>query len=159
MEKESSIMNPNEAVETTYLVVVQCERRVNTVCAGYQCEWAFWARRDAFAEYPPEGVRYLSMSCGGCPGRALTRKLVNLKSGLKKRENRGTEGVRVHLSTCITRSSHHGPACPHLALLKQQIDLAGLPWVEDSRISPTAERRRAEGLYGGTKENLPENCE
>ncbi len=134
-----------------YIVVVQCDARVREVCAGFQCEWAFATRRDAFAGLPAEGVRYLPMSCGGGPGRALTRKLVNLRKGLKKRENREGEDVRVHLATCITRSSHHGPKCPHIDALKRQIELAGFPWIEDSRISPLAEKRRAEGLYG-------ENC-
>lgn len=141
---------PNKTATTpyTYIVTVQCDRRTNQVCAGYQCEWAFTTRRDAFAGYPAgENVRYLPMSCGGCPGRSLERKLMNLKKGLKKRENRGLEGVRVHLATCITRNSRHGAKCPHLAALKQQIEIAGLPWVEDSRISPLAEKRRAEGLY------------
>jgi predicted metal-binding protein len=137
--------NPNE---TSYVVVIQCDRAMNQTCAGYQCEWAFSTRKDAFARYPAgEGIRYLSMSCGGCPGRAVTRKLTNVKKGLKKREQRGIDSVAVHLASCITRSSHHGPRCPHIDAIKQQVELAGFSWIEDSRISPTAEKRRAEGLY------------
>ncbi len=138
--------------EKDYVVVIQCDRAMNQVCAGFQCEWAFSARRDAFARYPantPEkSVRYLSMSCGGCPGRAVTRKLVNVAKGLKKREGRGSESVAVHLASCVTRSNHHGPRCPHIDAIKRQAALAGFPDViEDSRISPMAEQRRAEGAY------------
>lgn len=137
-----------------YVVVVQCDRTVNQTCSGFQCEWAFSTRRDAFARYPADTaekpIRYLPISCGGCPGRAVTRKLINIKKGLKKREQRGAETLAVHLSTCITRSSCHGPRCPHIDAIKQQITLAGFPAseiIEDSRISPIAEKRRAEGMY------------
>ncbi len=146
------------AVEHTvgkdYVVVIQCDRAVNQVCSGFHCEWAFSSRRDAFARYPADAaekkIRFLPISCGGCPGRAVTRKLVNVKKNLKRREQRGAETVAVHLSTCITRSSHHGPRCPHADAIKRQIELAGFPAadiVEDSRISPKAEQRRAEGMY------------
>ncbi|MDR1612238.1 MAG: CGGC domain-containing protein, partial [Planctomycetota bacterium] len=92
-------------------------------------------------------IRYLSMSCGGCPGRATLRKLINLKKGLKKREQTYSGMVRVHLSTCITHSNHHGPRCPHVDYIKGQIERAGLDCVEGSRISPAAEKRRSEGRY------------
>ena len=138
--------------EKDYVVVVQCDQAMNQVCAGFQCEWAFSARLDAFARYPADKpIRYLSMSCGGCPGRAVTRKLINLKKGLKKREQRDIESVAVHLSTCITRSSHHGPKCPHIDAIKHQVELAGFSWVEDSRISKLTEKRRAEGMYADEK--------
>lgn len=134
--------------EKDYVVVVQCEQATHHVCAGFQCEWAFSSRLDAFARYPADRkVRYLPISCGGCPGRAVTRKLMNLKTGLKKREQRGMESVAVHLSSCITRASHHGPKCPHEDAIKIQVERAGLSWIEDSRISQLAEKRRAEGMY------------
>lgn len=135
--------------EKTYVVVVQCDQVVHEVCPGFLCEHAFSARADAFSVYPADrNIRYMSISCGGCPGRGVLRKLVNLKKNLKKRESLDGGIVAVHLSSCITRSNHHGPRCPHIDYIKEQIDRVGLDWVEDSRISPTAEKRRGQGMYG-----------
>ncbi|MCC8180824.1 MAG: CGGC domain-containing protein [Planctomycetes bacterium] len=131
-----------------YVVVVQCDRVVSHTCAGFQCEWAFNARLDAFANYPKDAqIRYLPMSCGGCPGQATLRKLINLKRGLKKREGAGIDKVMVHLSSCMTRSNHHSPRCPHIDYIKAQVAEAGFDCVEDSRISPSAEKQRAAGKY------------
>ncbi len=130
------------------VVVVQCDQVVHEVCPGFMCEHAFTKRSDAFQEYPPENVRYMAISCGGCPGRAVWRKLVNIRNNLKKREQSGTEGVTVHLSTCICRASVHGPRCPHLDYLKAQIERARFAYVEGSRFSKLAEKHRAEGRYG-----------
>ena len=137
-----------------YVVVVQCDQAVHQVCSGFQCEHAFNARTGAFAKYPKEQtLRYLPLSCGGCPGTATLRKLINLKKNLKKREQLNSEFAVVHLSTCITRSNHHSPRCPHIDYVKAQVARAGFDCVEDSRISPTAEKRRQEGMYTahGTK--------
>lgn len=137
-----------EETEKSYVVVVQCDQVINGVCAGFLCEHAFTARIDAFERYPADRpMRYLSMSCGGCPGRATLRKLMNFKGNLKKKEKLDGSIVAVHLSSCITRSNHHGPRCPHIDYIKGQIERAGFDWVEDSRLSPNAERRRQEGMY------------
>ncbi len=141
-------MEKRMELEKTYVAVVQCDQAVNEVCSGFQCEWAFSERLDAFSRYPRDReMRYLSMSCGGCPGRATVRKLMNVKKCLKKREGRDNAHVVVHLSSCITRSSHHGPRCPHIDYIKAQVKRAGFDCVEDSRLSPKATQRRSEGLY------------
>ncbi|MDR1536386.1 MAG: CGGC domain-containing protein, partial [Planctomycetota bacterium] len=57
------------------------------------------------------------------------------------------ESVVVHLSTCIVRPSHHGPRCPHLEYLREQVARAGLAMVEGTRISRLAESRRSGGEY------------
>lgn len=134
------------------VVVVQCEKVVGEACSGYHCEWAFSTRADAFKDYPAEGtpdgrVRYLSMTCGGCPGRAVLRKLMNLKKSLRKRERSGIANVTVHLSTCIAQASHHGPACPFRGYIEGQVERAGFKWLPGSRYSPKAVERRAEGKY------------
>lgn len=137
-----------EKAEKSYVVVVQCDQVVNQTCPGFLCEHAFNARIDAFARYPADRpMRYISISCGGCPGRPTLRKLVNLKGNLKKREKLDADVAVVHLSSCITRSNHHGPRCPHIDYIKGQIERAGFDWVEDSRLSPTAEKRRQNGMY------------
>lgn len=136
------------AEEKRYVVVVQCDQVVHEVCSGFQCEYAFNERRDAFSVYPADRpMRFLSLSCGGCPGRATLRKLKNFLHNLKRRQNREAGEVVVHLSSCITRSNHHAPRCPHVDYIKAQVERAGLDWVEDSRISPTAAKRRAQGMY------------
>lgn len=138
-------MDPSEK---NVVVVVQCDQVVRETCPGFLCEHAFNARADAFARYPRDKpVRYLSVSCGGCPGRATLRKLINYVKNFKKRENGLAESIVVHLSSCITRSNHHGPRCPHIDYIKGQIERAGLDWVEDSRLSAAAEKRRANGMY------------
>ena len=136
------------SMEKSYVAVIQCDQTIGQVCSGFQCEYAFNARKEGFSGYPRDRhVRYISMSCGGCPGRATLRKLINLKKGLKKRDDLDSGVVMVHLSTCITRSSHHGPRCPHIDYIKGQIARAGFDFVEDSRISPGAEKRRQQGCY------------
>ena len=135
-----------DAKEKNYVIVVQCDRATHETCPGFLCEWAFHERKDAFAGYPAD-MRYNAISCGGCPGRSVLRKLMNVKHNLKKRQNATHDGVIVHLSTCVTRSNHHGPRCPHIDYIKGQISRAGFDFVEDSRISPLSEKRREEGLY------------
>jgi len=44
-------------------------------------------------------------------------------------------------------SNYHSPKCPHLDTIKQLVERAGLHYVEGTRISPKAEKRRQEGVY------------
>lgn len=144
--REGSIVNGEEK---GYVVVIQCDQVVNQVCSGFQCEQAFNARTGAFARYPADRkMRFISMSCGGCPGRATLRKLVNLRKNLKKRDGLDAAVVAVHLSSCITRCNHHGPRCPHVDYIVGQVERSGFDAaIEDSRLSPTAEKRRQNGCY------------
>jgi predicted metal-binding protein len=134
--------------EKKYMVVVQCHI-VKERCSGYLCEYAFTERSGAFAVYPKEtGMRYISLTCGGCCGRAVHRKLANLIKVIKKKENIDREEIQVHLSSCISFDSYHGGECPHQDYLKTLIcDKLGLDCVDGSRISDTTEKRREEGLY------------
>lgn len=138
-----------ENARLEYVVVVQCARVTHEVCPGFLCEHAFYQRKDAFADYPGDRrLHYLAFSCGGCPGTGTLRKLINVEKNLKKRENLTRDNAVVHLSTCITRSNHHGPRCPHIDCIKGQVERAGFVCREDSRVSPLAEKRRGEGMYG-----------
>jgi predicted metal-binding protein len=133
--------------EKDYIVVVQCDISLER-CSGYACEKAFTDRSGGFTIYPREKpYRTMYLSCGGCCGRALHRKLVHLSTKLQKKENIGPERLVVHLSTCITKESHHHPACPYLADLKSMVSSAGLDCREDTYISLLAEKRRAAGQY------------
>lgn len=124
-----------------YIVVVQCHL-VKEYCSGYLCESAFFKRTGLFSDYPQEnGIRFLSMSCGGCCGRGLHRKLSNLIKKVKK------DRIMVHLSSCICFDSYHGPPCPHKDYLLMLINKLSLDWVEGSKLSSLAEKRRSQGLY------------
>lgn len=133
--------------DKVYLVIVQCHL-VMQRCSGYFCEKALHERSGGFAGYAPdEPLRTLFMTCGGCCGRALHRKLGNLVQKIHAKEGIGKDKIAVHLSTCITKDNYHGPPCPHLAYLKTLVARLGLDVREDTHVSKRAEQRRAEGVY------------
>lgn len=135
------------ASDKTYLVVVQCHL-VQQRCSGFHCEKAFTDRTGGFARYADQpGLRRLSLTCGGCCGRALQRKLSHLLRSAHQRDGIEPAQVVVHLASCICKDNHHGPPCPHLDYLKILVRRLGLDLVEDSWISRTAEKRRQQGLY------------
>lgn len=69
-----------------YVVVLQCDS-VKQRCPGYFCEKAYHERTGGFAAYPKDkAYRVLYMTCSGCCGRAVHRKLTLLKRRLKKRK-------------------------------------------------------------------------
>lgn len=136
-------------MDKTYLVVVQCDL-VMERCSGYFCEKAFHERSGGFAVYPADRpYRTLYLTCGGCCGRGLHRKLGNLVAKAMAKEQIAKEQIAVHLATCITRDSYHGPPCPFLGYLKKLIAKLGLDVREDTSISKRAAQRRAEGVYAG----------
>lgn len=138
---------PVDLSQKDYVVVVQCEI-VKQRCSGYFCEKAFKERTGGFADYPPDRpFRTLTLTCGGCCGRALHRKLGHLVGKIGKREGIPPERIVVQLSSCITQTNYHGPACPHVDYLKALVDRLGLDWREDTAISARAEERRRQGAY------------
>ena len=138
---------PVDLTQKDYVVVVQCEI-VKERCSGYFCEKAFHERTGGFADYPTDRpYRTLTLTCGGCCGKALHRKLAHLLGKIKKREGIERDRIVVQLSSCISKSNYHGPACPHLNYLKALIDLLRLDWREDTVISKLSEERRAQGAY------------
>ena len=134
--------------EKEYIVVVQCHI-VKERCSGYYCEHAFFERIDLFSEYPKDRtIRYLPLTCGGCCGRAVHRKLSDLIRQVKKKEGMSKEKIRVHLSSCISFDSYHSPPCPHKDYLRTLIsNKLGLDLVEGSKISELAEKRRSDGTW------------
>lgn len=130
-----------------YLVIVQCHI-VKERCPGYLCEKAFHERTGGFAAYPKDRqYRVINLTCGGCCGRALHRKLTLLKRTIKKKEAIEKDRIIVQLSSCITKDNYHALPCPHKDYLKALIEKIGLDYLEDTVISATSERRRAEGVY------------
>ncbi|OQY21002.1 MAG: CGGC domain-containing protein [Desulfobacteraceae bacterium 4572_35.2] len=136
-----------ECCEKQYLVVVQCHL-VQERCSGYHCEKAFHDRSGGFARYADnKQLRLLTLTCGGCCGRALHRKLAHLKKVALKRDGIKSQQIAVHFSSCISKDNYHAPPCPHLDYLKTLVERLKLDWVEDSWIGRTAEKRRQQGLY------------
>ncbi len=132
-----------------YVVVLQCDI-VKQRCPGYYCEKAFHERTGGFAGYPKDkGYRVIYMTCSGCCGRAVHRKLTLLKRKLKKKEQIEKDKIVVQLSSCMTKDNYHAPPCPHLDYIKELISRIGIDVMEDTFISETSEKRREEGVYGG----------
>ncbi len=130
-----------------YIAIVQCHL-VKQRCSGYFCEKAFHERAGGFSDYPPDrAYRTLYLTCGGCCGRALHRKLSNLVRKIKAKEGVEKDRIVVQLSSCITRDNTHGLPCPHLDYLKTLIGKLGLDVCENTSISPKAEARRQAGVY------------
>ena len=130
------------------IVVVQCHI-AKEYCSGYFCEYCFTNRLGKFDLYPEdENLRIITLTCGGCCGRATHRKLSDLIKRLKKQENIEKNKIVVHLSSCIAFDSYHGQVCPHKDYLKTIIqDKLGLELIEGTKISNLAEKRRKEGTY------------
>jgi len=129
-----------------FIVIVQCDL-VMQRCSGCGCEKAFHDRAGGFADYAPDkAYRTIYMTCGGCCGRALHRKLSNLIKRLKA-EKIEKDAIVVQLSSCITKDNYHGPPCPHLDYLKTLIAKLGLDVREGTVISKKAEQRRQAGIY------------
>lgn len=129
------------------IAVVQCHL-VMQRCSGYYCEKAFHQRNGGFAGYPAgKAIRYLTMTCGGCCGRALHRKLHNLATQIAKREQMAKDRIAVQFSSCIAKDNWHGPKCPHLDYLRQLVGKLGLDVIEGTSISHKAEAKRQQGVY------------
>ena len=133
--------------DKNYIVVVQCHI-VKEVCSGYYCEKAFNERSGGFADYSKDQpLRILYLTCGGCCGKAVHRKLSNFLKKAGKNEGITKEQVVVHLSSCITKDNYHAPRCPHIDYIKAMIGRFGLDVREDTRISHKAQQRREAGIY------------
>ncbi len=130
-----------------YIAVVQCHI-VMERCSGFFCERAFHERTGGFAELPKDASpRILSLTCGGCCGRALQRKLVNLVSKAGAKDGIAKERILIKFASCITKDNHHGPPCPHLEYLETLVSRLGLDVSKDTHISAKSKRLREEGCY------------
>ncbi len=137
----------NDLDRKDYVAIVQCHI-VKQRCSGYFCEKAFHDRTGGFAEYPQDrAYRTIYMTCGGCCGLAIQRKLGDLVRGLKKQEGIEKDRLVVQLSSCMTEDNFHGPPCPHLDYIKGLIARRGLEVREGTRLSELAAKRRKGGSY------------
>ena len=127
------------------VVIIQCHT-VQQRCSGYNCTHAFYSREGKFSGYD-EDTHYMSFTCGGCCGGALTVKLENLCKRLRRFQDAYDEIV-IHLSTCIVSDNKHKPPCPHIDYMQSILAKKGFTnIVKGTYISKTATKRRAEGIY------------
>ncbi len=125
-----------------YIVVLQCHI-VKERCSGFFCENAFTNRIDKFSDYPADkNIRLITITCGGCCGRATLRKLSNLTKLLKKHTNVQLDEITLHFASCISLESFHGPVCPNYDYLKELVSRKNLKTIEGSVISKTSDKRR-----------------
>ena len=132
-----------------YVVIVQCHI-VKERCSGYNCERAFNERIGGFSAYHRNGYRSLYMTCGGCCGMAVHRKLGNLVRRIKNQEGIGKDRIVVHLASCMTKDNYHSSPCPHLDYLKGLIAKLGLDICEDTFINESSVKRRKAGVYAAS---------
>ncbi len=148
MKTNSNDHNACDAADKDYIVVLQCDI-VKQRCPGYLCEKAFHERTGGFAAYAKDkAYRVLYMTCSGCCGRAVHRKLTSLKRKINKKEGVGIDKIVVQLSSCMTKDNYHGPPCPHLDYIKELIGRIGIDMRCDTEICKLSEKRREEGIYG-----------
>ena len=134
-----------------YIVIVQCHI-VKERCPGYFCEKAFHERSGGFAVYPQDKkYRMLNMTCGGCCGRAVHRKLSSLIRRIKKNEDVEKNRIIVQFSSCITKDNFHASPCPHFDYIKGLIKKLELDICEDTVINEKSVLRREAGMYSNNK--------
>jgi len=133
--------------EKDYVVIIQCHIAKER-CSGYFCEKAFHDRTGGFAAYARDKpYRVLSMTCGGCCGKSVHRRLTHLVRKLKKYDGMDKGQVVVHLASCMTKDNFHSPRCLFVDYIRELVARVGLACREDTHISPAAEAHRAAGLY------------
>ncbi|MBO8158287.1 MAG: CGGC domain-containing protein [Thermosyntropha sp.] len=101
------------------IAVVRCEI-VSEVCPGIACFKAFNARQQQFASYGDNVEMIGFFTCGGCPGRRVSRLVDTL---LKY------DVDVVHLSSCMMLEEDY-PRCPNRAQIKRTIESKGIKVVE-----------------------------
>ena len=130
------------------IAIVQCDITLER-CPGFFCDRAFVNKTGGFEKIDyDKNTRKLNISCGGCCGKAIHRKLSLLAQKAKKHDNIEKDEILVKLASCITKDNYHGPKCPNLAYITKLIKGLGMNLSLDTHISKKAEERRAAGVYG-----------
>ncbi|HPF44695.1 MAG TPA: CGGC domain-containing protein [Syntrophomonadaceae bacterium] len=101
------------------IAVVRCET-VAEVCPGAACFKAFNKKKRHFQKYPEDAELIGFITCGGCPGRRVSRLVDSLiKHGL----------TTVHLSSCMLLDGDY-PPCPHVEEIRKSIAAKGIKVVD-----------------------------
>jgi predicted metal-binding protein len=109
-----SYLEPDTKQSSTNIAIIRCER-ISETCPGTACLLALQRRRVRFKGYGDDAQLVAMITCGGCPGRRISRLLNTLAKTVKV--------DAVHLSSCMVKEEYQ-PPCPHreaiLALIKKK---------------------------------------
>ncbi len=133
-------MNPK------YAVLIQCDIAKNR-CSGFACTNAFYNRDEMFEGYDTD-TKYISFTCGGCCGKAVSTKLDHFSKKVIKTEGIKKDDVVIHLASCMVTDNYHSDRCPHVDFIKSMIAKRGYKnVVEKTYVSKNATKKRALGIY------------
>ncbi len=104
----------------THIAIVVCER-TSEACPATACLLSFQGRKVKFKEYDSDARLVGFFSCGGCPGRRISRLLNNL--------NKSVKIDVVHLGSCMVREEYQ-PPCPNRESIIKMIQSKGIKVVE-----------------------------
>ncbi len=104
----------------TRIAIVRCDI-VAEVCPGVACFKYFNRRQSHFSAYGEDTEIVGFFTCGGCPGRRVSRLVDSLMR----------YGVDViHLSSCMMLDTGDYVRCPHVKQIKKMLEAKGLKVVE-----------------------------
>ena len=118
-DKHIAFAEDKDNDSVTRIAVVRCET-VSEVCPGVACFKAFNKRHKHFKPYGENTEIIGFFTCGGCPGRRVSRLVDSLK---KHRVD------VIHLSSCMMLEGDY-PPCPHRNEIKAIIESKGIKVVE-----------------------------
>ncbi len=129
-----------------YVVVIQCDHTMKR-CSGFACTESFFSKTAGFAGYG-DGIRYLTMSCGGCNGACVAGRLEHFETKLHKLTDIKKEEVAVHLASCIVTDNRHHDRCPYVDYIKEIIRKNGFENIVEGTYQSQASRKlRQKGVY------------
>lgn len=127
------------------VAVIQCAIALER-CSGFHCSRAFYRRENYFKGYP-DNVIYVPFSCGGCPGRRVSRLIANLAKRAQKLEGIDKDNIIVHLTACVVNNNGHYPSCPFKDYMKAIILQKGFKVIEGGYESGGSKKRRENKHY------------
>jgi predicted metal-binding protein len=118
----SFILTDEKAKPSTRIAIVRCER-ISETCPATACLLSWQARKVHFKEYEENAKLVAAFTCGGCPGRRISRLLDSLMRSVKVDV--------VHLASCMVSDSYAGGlVCPHRGAIVKMIKRKGIKVVE-----------------------------
>ncbi|OKY77648.1 MAG: putative metal-binding protein [Candidatus Methanohalarchaeum thermophilum] len=101
------------------VAIIRCEITSET-CPGSGCLGSFQEKKKKFKDYHEETKLVGFFTCGGCPGRRISRLIKKLEKSDKKPDF-------VHLSSCMFYDEEQEYVeCPHLDSIKEVIKSKGI---------------------------------
>ncbi len=149
--RPSATVDPTGQRSVKIVAVVQCAVALER-CSGFSCARAFHNRTHGFQGYP-ESVMFVPFSCGGCPGRRVSRLVEHLARMAGKKDNIKKKDIRVHFTGCVANDNGHYPRCPFNNYMKAFLKQKGCCVINKGYWSEGSEKRRQSGHY-----RAYENC-